>query len=324
MFNALKKNISILIVATSLTSCSNNAQENIETEKISASEEYFVELENYGRNITLLEKPTKVLTLGPNCTEMFVALGLGDYVTGRSLVNHSRGPLEQFADEVNAIPYLNYAEATREGILTSGANFIYAIDWEISDIGCNIEEAEEYGMNVYVNSATSLDELFKEIDDLGKIFGVEERATEFITEQKTRLSAVKDRLQGVEPVKVLVYDSGSAGVFTCSGSNFESVLIELAGGVNIFNDITDKQWVTVSYEDIIKRNPDVIVIHDYDNISYEEKKAEIKANPVLTELDCVKNERFVYTDLESVLPGNRVALTVESLAKGFHPDVIVD
>ncbi|MBQ6902016.1 MAG: ABC transporter substrate-binding protein [Oscillospiraceae bacterium] len=276
--------------------------------------------DNYGREAVIEKNPQKVLTLGPNCTELFAALGLSDKVIGRSLVNHSRGPLPEYADAVDAIPQLNYASATREAILTSGADFIYALDWEIGDTGCNIEEAKSYGMDVYVNSATTLEEQYKEILDIGKIFGIEERANAFVDEQKSRIALVADKLSGKEPVKVLVYDSGNDGVFTCSGANFESLLVSLAGGKNMFDDITEKQWVTVSYEEVIKRNPDVILIHDYDSPSVEEKIAEIKANPTLAELDCVKNERFAVITLESILPGNRMAYTVETLAKAFHPD----
>ena len=64
----------------------------------------------------------------------------------------------------------------------------------------------------------------------------------------------------------------------------------------------------------------MILIHDYDSPSVEEKIAEIKANKVLSQLDCVKNERFVIIDLESVLPGNRMAYAVELLAKGLYPN----
>ena len=82
-----------------------------------------------GREVTVDQRPTKVLTLGPNCTELFAALGLGDLVVGRSLVNHSRGPLDEYADIVNNIPELNHSSATREAILSSGADFIYSLDW---------------------------------------------------------------------------------------------------------------------------------------------------------------------------------------------------
>lgn len=281
---------------------------------------YPVTVDNYGREVTVTKRPERVLTLGPNCTELFAALGLGDLVIGRSLVNHSRGPLEEYADVVNSIPQLNYSSATREGILTSGADFIYALDWEISDTGCNIEEAAQYGMNVYVNSAATLEEQYQEILDLGRIFDVEDAAEDFVDEQQQRIEAVEQAIEGKEPVDVLVYDSGNDGVFTCSGSNFESLLISLAGGHNIFDDLTDQQWVTVSYEEVLARDPDVILIHDYDSPSLEEKIAEIKANPTLSQLSCVQEERFASITLESVLPGDRMAYAVESLAQAFYPE----
>lgn len=291
-----------------------------EEEKTSEAENsiYPMTFQNYDREVTVTQKPQKVLTLGPNCTELFVALGLGDYVIGRSLINHSRGPLEEYEDVVNSIPKLNYSSATREAILTSGADFIYTLDWEISEEGCNIEEVNQYGMNVYVNSATTLEEQYQEILDIGKIFGVEDRAECFVEDQKNRIKAVQDKLKDKEPVKVLVYDSGNDGVFTCSGSNFESLLINLAGGKNLFDDLTEKQWITVSYEEVLTRNPDIILIHDYDSPSVEEKIKEIKSNPILAQLDCVKNERFATITLESVLPGDRMAYAVERMAEDFY------
>ena len=186
---------------------------------------YPVTVTNYDREVTVESKPESVLTLGPNCTELFVALGLGDLVVGRSLVNHSRGPLDEYADEVNAIPELNHSSATRERILSSGADFIYTLDWEIGEEGVVIDEVEEYGMNVYVNAAKTLEDQYKEIEDIGKIFNVEDAAAKFIQEQKDRISAVQDKVKGEEPVKVLIYDSGNDGVFTCSGTNFETLLV---------------------------------------------------------------------------------------------------
>ncbi len=286
-----------------------------------AEEGYPFTLDNYGRQVEITKRPQKVLTLGPNCTELFAALGLSDLVVGRSLVNHSRGPLPEYADAVNAIPELNNASATREAIISSGADFIYALDWEISEDGCNIEEVGQYGMTVYVNSAATVEQMYQEMLDIGKIFGVEDRAEALVADQKARIAAVQEKIKDQTPVNVLVYDSGNDGVFTCSGINFESLIISLAGGKNIFDDIDSKQWVTVTYEEALARKPDVILIHDYDSPGVDEKLAEIKANPTLAKLDCVKNERFATITLESVLPGDRIAYAVETLAKAFYPDV---
>ena len=309
----------ILVCAiTTLTAC--NIQ-TVEQQGDLITEGYPKIVENYGRQVTIEHKPQKVLTLGPYCTELFVALSLEEYVIGRSLVNHSRGPLPEYADTVNSIPQLNYGPATREAVLSSGADFIYALDWEIGDKGVNIDEVGQYGMAVYVNSATTLEQQYQEILDIGQIFDIEGTAEKFVEDQKNRIYEVEEKLKNKTPVKVLVYDSGNDGVFTCSGNNFENLLIEKAGGKNIFADITDKQWITVSYEEILKRTPDIIVIHDYDTPSVEEKIAEIKANPTLAQLDCVKNNRFEIIALESVLPGSRMAYSVENLAKAFYPNI---
>lgn len=283
-----------------------------------------VTTDNYGRSVTVTAMPQRVLTLGPNCTELFIALGLGDKIAGNTLDNHSRGPLPEYAAEYAKVPELNYGNATREAVLTSGADFIYGIDWEFGDGGLDIKELEENGMNVLVERASNFDEAYSEIRALGKIFKIEARAEEFIKEQERRIKAVADKIKGREPLRVLVYDSGSSGVFTCAGNNFESLLIERAGGKNIFGDLGGKQWITVSYEEVLERDPRVIVIHDYDSPSVEAKIAEIKANSALSQLDCVKNERFVTIALESVLPGSRMAYAVERFAAGFYPEIFAD
>ncbi len=313
----------LLMTTLALAGCGGSSTSGSGDEQAStaSTEGYPVTVKNYDREVTVDKKPEKVLTLGPNCTELFAALGLGDLVIGRSLVNHSRGPLDEYADIVNNIPELNHSSATREGVLSSGADFIYTLDWEIGEEGVVIEEVEKQGMNVFVNQAKTLDDQYDEIRSIGKIFQVEDKAEAFIKDQQDRIAAVQEKVKDQEPVKVLVYDSGNDGVFTCSGTNFETLLIELAGGKNIFDDLKEKDWVTVSYEEAIKRDPDVILIHDYDSPSVEEKIKEIKTNPVLSKLDCVKNDRFATIELESVLPGDRMAYTVEKLSKEFYPDL---
>lgn len=277
--------------------------------------------DNYGRTVEITNVPEKVLTLGPNCTELFIALGLQDKIIGTTLSNHSRGPLDEYKEAYEKIPELTHASATREAVLSSGADFIYGIDWEFGEEALDLDELTTFGITTYMNSATTLDQIYQEISDLGKIFQIEDKAEAFIQDQKERIAQVETKVASQEPIKVLVYDSGGNGVFTCSGSNFETLLIEKAGGKNIFDDLNSAQWVTVSSEEVLHRQPDVILIHDYDTPSLEEKIKEIKADPALSQLDCVKEERFVSIPLESVLPGDRMAYTIEHLAKGFYPSV---
>ena len=312
----MKKQIFAALAALAITFAAHPA--------VQAADYAPVTVDDYGRKVTVTAMPQKVLTFGPNCTELFIALGLGGKIAGNTLDNHSRGPLPEYAADYAKVPELNYGSATREAVLTSGADFVYGIDWEFGGGGLDIAELEENGMNVLVERASNFDEAYGEIRAIGKIFQAEARAEEFIKEQERRMKAVADKIKGREPLRVLVYDSGSSGIFTCSGENFESLLIERAGGQNVFADLGGKQWVTVSYEEAVVRDPQMIVIHDYDSPSVEAKIAEIKANSALSQLDCVKNERFVTIALESVLPGARMAYTVERFAAGFYPELFTD
>lgn len=312
---------SFIIAVSLLTACGSPSSSSSSGKEKSNTDYEMLTFDNYGRKIVVKEKPEKVLTLGPNSSELFVALGLTDYIIGNTLDNHSRGPLPEYAEDYARIPELNYGSATREAVVTSGADFIYGIDWEFGGEGLDVEELEQYGITTYTNSATTLEEIYQEILDIGKIFGIEETAEAFVADQKERIATVQKTVSDREPVKVLVYDSGGDGVFTATGANFETYLMELAGGKNIFDDVKDKQWTTISYEEILSRNPDVILIHDYDAPSLEQKIEKIKNDPALSQLECVQNENFIAITLESVLPGDRMAYTVETLAKGFYPEL---
>ncbi|MEO1772000.1 ABC transporter substrate-binding protein [Candidatus Enterococcus ferrettii] len=272
---------------------------------------------NYGRTITINEVPDKVLTMGPNTTELFCQLGLADKIIGNTLNNHSRGPLPEYKEDYEKIPELTHGSATREAVLSSGADFIYGIDWEFGSEGLSLDELEENDITVYQNSAKTIDEVYQEITDIGTIFDVEDKAATFIQQQKDRLHAVANTT-AKEPAKVLVYDSGDSGIFTASGSNYESRLIEAAGGVNLFEDQTEKDWITVSSEEVLERQPDIILVHDYDQPTLNEKIAAIKSDPALSQLDAVKNNRIISMSLENALPGPRLAETVETLAAGFQ------
>lgn len=317
---------SLILLAGLLAGCGASSLSDEETggshpSSSEASEGRALIIDNYGREVTVTAKPAKVLTLGPNATELFVALGLTDSIIGNSLDNHSRGPLPEYAADYARVPELTYGPATREAVITSGADFIYGIDWEFG--GDRLDEKELAGMGIasYKNSATSMAEMYQEIRDIGRIFEIEETAERLIADQEARIAAVQDKIAGQGPIKVLVYDSGGDGVFTAGKSNFETLLIELAGGKNVFDDIENQQWTTVSYEEVLKRQPDVVLIHDYDVPSLEHKISAIKNDPALSQLESVQNEQFVTISLESVLPGVRIAYAVETLAKGFYPDL---
>ena len=97
-------------------------------------------------------------------------------------------------------------------------------------------------------------------------------------------------------MKVFVYDMAQeGGAYTC-GDNFTAKLISHAGGVNIFEDM-DTTWATVSWETVVERAPEVIVINDYGDTTLEEKIAQLKENPALATVPAIQNDRIISVTL---------------------------
>lgn len=309
----MKKKVNLVVIELMimLVGCTNQIEK--QADNLNHLETY----DNYNREVTIDTIPERVLTLGPNNTELFVSLGLEDRIIGSTLNDHMYNPYPDIAEKYNQIPELNHSSATREAVLSSGADFIYGIDWEFGQEGLQINELNEYGINVYVNQANSLEEFYQEVEDIGSIFEINETTDLLINELKNRIKTIEQKSAGVTPVNVLIYDSGGEGVFTATQANFETELINLAGGENVFSDIKDKEWTTVSYEEVIKRDPDFIVVHEYGVFSGEDKIKEIKANSILNNLTAVQEERFIILDLVDIMPGIRNADTVETFYNSF-------
>ena len=136
---------------------------------------------------------------------------------------------------------------------------------------------------------------------------------------KAQIAAAEEAVSAEEPVKVFVYDMAQEnGAYTC-GNNFTATLIRHAGGENIFSDL-DTTWATVGWEEIVERNPDVIVINDYGSIPLEQKIAELKDNPALSTVSAIQNDRIISVTLCEVFACSMTGDTVEKFARAFHPD----
>lgn len=317
----MKKTVSLLLALAmifALCACSEDEPQPTEAPAPTPTPYEAVTVTNQGRLITVKAMPQKVVTIGPDCTELFCLLGISDRVVGKCMDNHSRGAQESIAELYDAIPDINKGYPKLEDVLGSGCDFVYVLDWAITD-DFTVEALEKKGITVYVSEADTLEEIWKEIRDIGSIFKVSESAESFIGSELQRMDNVSKLIGGEEPVKVFVYDSVIGDmIYTAGALSLESKLIEAAGGENICAGL-EAEWGVVEYENVLSAQPEYIIVHDYDGVNYDDKISAIKADEYLSQLDCVQNERFIKLSLENVLPGSRTALTIEMIAQAIHP-----
>ena len=233
-----------LVMAFSLCACKGNEPEPTAqpTAQPTPEESYApVSFRNHGKQSTVTALPQKVVTAGPNCTEVFCALGLADKVIGKCMENHSLGALPEYADAVESIPTLSIGYPTAQQIIDSGCDFLYANSW-IFDDDLTVAQLEKAGITVYVSEAETIEAVWQEMRDLAKVFNVE-NIEEIVSEQSTRLEAVTDKLGEIsEPKTVFVLDSFiGEKLYTAGSSNIESAYITAASGANAFGEIS-KAW----------------------------------------------------------------------------------
>ena len=275
-----------------------------------------------GAEVTFTQVPETVLCTNVNTGDQLMALGLGDKIIATANNNTQVAP--EFREEYEAIPEMA-DRPTLETILDMEPDFVYGRSSAFSEkYNTEHDTLSQYGIMSLSSIegyklGADLEDVYQDFYNLGRIFQVEDKAEEIVSAMKGQIAAVEEAVAGQEATKVFVFDMAQEeGAYTC-GNNFTSKLIEHAGGTNIFNDL-DTTWATVSWEEVVERAPEVIVIDDYGDTSLEEKIAFLKENPALATIPAVQNDCIISVTLCESFASSMTGDTVEKFARAFHPD----
>ncbi|BBG04961.1 MULTISPECIES: ABC transporter substrate-binding protein [Pseudonocardia] len=270
--------------------------------------------------------PARAVTLTSNATELMLELGLQDSMVGTAyLKNRPIG--EQYAEAYGSVPVIAPGQPSLEQLLAVEPDFVYAgyPDGFSESSGHTRERLGELGVRTHLNpescrdGRSGFDDLFGEIDRIGAVFGVPDRAAESVSGLRDRLDTVTEQLGTVEPVPVFVYNSGADAPRTAGGKAILTEIIERAGGRNVFDDV-DERWPQVSWEQVAQRRPAVILIYDYLEPSVESKIETLRATPAVADVPALATNAFPTVGLSLAQPGPRSVDAVEQLARDLHPD----
>ena len=292
---------------------------------------YPVTVKSCNRDVTFEAAPQRAVSNDVNLTEMMLALKLQDRMVGYTGVSGWKTLDEKLREGVQELPELSPKYPTKEVLLGADADFYFA-GWNygmkvggevtpetLAPFGVKVYELTESCIHIMGKAKPTMDDMFVDLLNLGRIFGVEDRAEELVAGYRADLDAITTRIGGIEkPVRVFVYDSGEEKPFTSGRFGIPTAMIEAAGGVNVMEDV-DKSWTEVSWEPVIERNPEVVVIVNYGEVTAEQKIAFMKTNPAFKNLDAVKNDRFVVLEYVEATPGPRNVHAIARLAEAFHP-----
>lgn len=238
---------------------------------------YPVTVENCGHTLTFTQVPARVVTLYPKNTEIMLMLGLEDKIVGIAgkdaepvwePLQAAYAQLPSLTDQLFGLPREVLLSAKPDFVFDNSPDYFY----DASQGFATIEELNANGAQVYSvtgrcgggDTRATIESTFTDLRNIGQIFGVAERAETVIAEIEQRLAAVDAKLTGVTPLRFLLYDSGESPLSVWGPGQIANV-VERAGGVNIFADLTT-EYTQVSVEEALARNPEVIVVAGYDTL----------------------------------------------------------
>ncbi len=281
------------------------------------------------RKLTFDAPPQAAVSNDVNLTEMMLVLALQDHMVGYTGISGWKTLDPIIREGVAELPELTARYPTKEVLIGADADFLFA-GWNYGlKVGGEVtpETLEPFGIQVYELTEScihimdkppaSMEDMYNDIRNLGAIFGVSDRAEALISGWQAELAEITATVpENTDPVRVFVYDSGEDAPFTAGRYAMPNAMIEAAGGVNIMNDV-DKSWTRTGWEPVIERNPEVIVIINYGDVTAEEKRAFMRNNPAFADIDAVKNDRFVVLEYVVATPGPRNIAAVQTLANAF-------
>lgn len=324
-----------LVMVLGLCACGNTQStqsQNTENQETTTSKnDEPVVIENMGATTTYEKAPESAVALSYSIAEIMVALGLEDKIVAIApsmyILDHVSA---EYRETVGTFPLLDgeYGVPSLETVLNTNAEFVYgdAYSFYPSNVGTR-EDFEKAGVKIYATEGTcvsnpTFENIYNDIINIGKIFRVNDRAEELVAQLRQRESAVVAKVSGLAPVSVFYYDSDTGGgvaMSTIGNTGLQLYMLELAGCKNIFDD-TDGEYIMVSWEDVIDRDPEYILVCDYYGSGYaEEKIAEMKSNPDTADMDAVKNDRFIILPGLAMFPSLECLDVVEQIADAVHP-----
>lgn len=285
---------------------------------------------NCGTQRTFEAPPQRVVTNDIGITEIMFALGLADRMAGYVLGDGQLGGVASspFKADFDRVPRLA-EQINKEVVRAAGADMVFA-GW---NYGFSETERftparlERLGIDSYVLTESCrsgagdqrgimppLQALYTDVRTLGTLFGVPQRAERLISGYEKTVSRVQASVPRDEPApRVFLYDSGTTQPFTSGRAGAAHQVITKAGGRNIFGGLHDS-WVTVSWESVIRADPQVILINDYGQRSVREKIEFLTSYPPLSEVDAVRNRRFFVLPYASLVEGPRNPEAIRAFA----------
>ena len=258
----------------------------------------------------------RIVSLVPAVTEMLFAIGAGPQVVGVSNYDH-------FPPEVESLPRVGaLIDPDTERILSLRPDLVVVYGSQ-NDVEARFKKAGIQTFNYRHDIADAILGTLDTITALGAATGHEAQAREVVVRITAGLDSVRMRVAGLDrPLTMLVIGRQPGtlqGIYAAGGSGFMNEMLEIAGGQNVFEDIS-RESVQPSSETLLRRAPAVILELRAKEPAGNYPGGDLAVWNALASIPAVRDRRLhaVVGD-HVVVAGPRIAQGAEALARALHP-----
>jgi iron complex transport system substrate-binding protein len=260
--------------------------------------------------------PARIVSLVPSVTEILFAIGAGTRVVGVS-------SYDQFPPEVAQLPRVGaLLDPNTERILSLRPDLVVLY-------GSQTEELARFaaaGIRTFSHRHGGVEGVLQTLVEVGDITGHASEAAQTVRDIRMQIAQVRRRVTGrPRPRTLLVIDRQPGtlqGIYVSGGRGFLHDMLEIAGGLNVFADIA-KESVQPSHEGLLTVAPDVVIELSAAPREPRQIVHDRQLWQVLGTIPAVRHQRLIYlAGQHLVVPGPRLTLGIDALARALHPDVL--
>jgi iron complex transport system substrate-binding protein len=266
-----------------------------------------------GRSVDLPGLPQRIVSLAPSNTEIVCALRACDHLVGVT-------DFDDYPAEVSSVAKVVIgAQVDVEKVVDANPQLILAAGNELTPSSV-ITQLANLGYPVLVLYPESLDELYADIELVGRAIDASSQASGVVGGMRTRAQAVADAVASAEKPRTF-YEVGvcHGTIYTAGADSFLASLISIAGGDPITGD---RRSTAIQLEDLVAADPQLVLLGDaaYDPSITPESVA---ARAGWQGMAAVTDGRILVMLDDPVItrPGPRIIDGLEALARAIHPEL---
>lgn len=305
-----------------------------------AATDYPLTIENCGQSVTFEQAPENAVALGQNSAEIMLLLGLEDQMAATAFWPNE--VLPDLAEANSAVEVLTVEFPTLESVLSKQPDFVAAMLTTLLGPDSKVakrSDFEELGIPTYLSPSAcattldasdaygsrdalwSMDLLYKEIEDLSRIFDVADRGQALIEDFKAREAALRERFTDNEDLTFLFWFSSPSpddDAYLGGGNGPSGYIADVLGGSNAIK--TEADWPALGWEGILAADPTVFVAAQVDRNRWDLDTADnkiefLESDPTVSQMDAVRNGRIVVMSGAAMNPSIRTLYGAEQVAE---------